>query len=680
MPAPDAVTGSARPQVSRKCAACEEDEEELQRKETGTAEVGVSETPASVYQVLQSPGQPLDESTRAYFEPRFGHDFGAVRLHSDTAANQSAREMKAQAYTVGQKIVFGTGRLAPGTQTGRRLLAHELAHVVQQRSVPMIQRQPLPPDTGTSVGCQPWPDKPVMRGESGHKPAGRDITIEHGLAITPGHFCETPPKSVGLLQYRRKVWIRTVSGHEAILVIEADTSFFAPFDSKKSDSQQLRTPGYSSFRWHVDIKYSKANLKNQGIDIAEGLTDWHTPPRGNGRDIGHSQSISELAKLHDPMFDHFFLSPTQQQQALEDFVEQSAIAEIAGLRRLEDEIKKQEGKKARQNKDDEDPWYAGLLRALGTVAKGFATVLLLGTAIFLAAGVFMAGALTFTAALVIAGAILFIYGFVSALHDRAGQSAYKGRPGAGIFRSFLDTIGATGIEEAWTGEDAATGRKLTPGERVERGTVGGVAVLALLFGGRSALKKVFGRSVPEPPVTAPRASPTEPPRAAPPTPQVEPPKAAPSSPQVEPPVRGPERPYVNNNPKATGSEIETGRMLDSKAQAGILKGISRVEGEAESKIPGNRSGDYRFVKPDGTKISADLFEPRTRNTASIVSNIILKSSQAKVAVVRLGEGTSGQLSIEQANTIANDVLRTPDHNIGRVIVVKDGTIVVDSPP
>lgn len=74
----------------------------------------------------------LDDRTRAYFEPRFGVDLSAVRVHTDSAAQQSARDIHADAYTVGRDIVFGAGQYAPGTPTGRRLLAHELAHVVQQ--------------------------------------------------------------------------------------------------------------------------------------------------------------------------------------------------------------------------------------------------------------------------------------------------------------------------------------------------------------------------------------------------------------------------------------------------------------------------------------------------------------------------------------------------------------------
>ena len=65
-------------------------------------------------------------------EQRFGHDFSRVRVHSGAAAEQSARDVNANAYTVGHNIVFGAGRFAPGTHEGRRLIAHELTHVVQQ--------------------------------------------------------------------------------------------------------------------------------------------------------------------------------------------------------------------------------------------------------------------------------------------------------------------------------------------------------------------------------------------------------------------------------------------------------------------------------------------------------------------------------------------------------------------
>lgn len=88
--------------------------------------------PEGVGEVLRAgDGRPLDTRTRAYFEPRFGHDFGAVRVHSDSRADVSARSVNALAYTVGQEVVFRRGAFSPETKEGRRLLAHELAHVAQ---------------------------------------------------------------------------------------------------------------------------------------------------------------------------------------------------------------------------------------------------------------------------------------------------------------------------------------------------------------------------------------------------------------------------------------------------------------------------------------------------------------------------------------------------------------------
>ncbi len=99
--------------------------------------------PASVNEVLRSPGQPLDSATRAFMEPRFGSDFSQVRVHSDQHASQSASEIHARAYTVGQNIVFADNHFSPASAEGQRLLAHELTHVVQQNHrESAIQRDP----------------------------------------------------------------------------------------------------------------------------------------------------------------------------------------------------------------------------------------------------------------------------------------------------------------------------------------------------------------------------------------------------------------------------------------------------------------------------------------------------------------------------------------------------------
>lgn len=102
------------------------------------------EAPASVDQVLASPGQPLEPGLRQDMEQRFGYDFSRVRVHSNEVAAQAVREVGAIAYATGDNIVFGSGRCMPGTAEGKRLLAHELTHVVQQRgdTVERVQRAP----------------------------------------------------------------------------------------------------------------------------------------------------------------------------------------------------------------------------------------------------------------------------------------------------------------------------------------------------------------------------------------------------------------------------------------------------------------------------------------------------------------------------------------------------------
>lgn len=120
------------------CADSEEMCEECKQKQGGISMQRSAAGPAApaqatrlVHEVLRSSGWPLDHATRAFFEPRFGHDFSKVRVHTGTAAAQSAQSINAQAYTVGTDIVFGAGQYSPDSTTGRTLLAHELTHVLQ---------------------------------------------------------------------------------------------------------------------------------------------------------------------------------------------------------------------------------------------------------------------------------------------------------------------------------------------------------------------------------------------------------------------------------------------------------------------------------------------------------------------------------------------------------------------
>lgn len=96
----------------------------------------------------QGRGEPLAKSVREFFEPRFGRDFSSVRIHADETAAQSAKSVQASAYTVGRDITFAKGQYAPDSNVGRRLIAHELAHVVQQSEPGADVALMRSPDTG----------------------------------------------------------------------------------------------------------------------------------------------------------------------------------------------------------------------------------------------------------------------------------------------------------------------------------------------------------------------------------------------------------------------------------------------------------------------------------------------------------------------------------------------------
>ncbi len=123
--------------AGNECAECRQQRAGMiQRTAISPASVGA--VPLVVHEVLSSPGQPLDAGTKAFIEPRFGHDFSQVRVHTDAKSAESAKSVNALAYTVGRDVVFGMGQYEPGKSEGRRLLAHELTHVVQQDSLTTI--------------------------------------------------------------------------------------------------------------------------------------------------------------------------------------------------------------------------------------------------------------------------------------------------------------------------------------------------------------------------------------------------------------------------------------------------------------------------------------------------------------------------------------------------------------
>ncbi len=118
--------------IQRKCDHCEQ-EEDLQRKESSDEKSIPSEQTENYIGSLNGAGRSLTHNERSFFEPKFGYDFSNVRIHADSKANESAKSLHALAYTHGNNIIFGNEQYKPETTSGKKLLAHELTHVVQQQ-------------------------------------------------------------------------------------------------------------------------------------------------------------------------------------------------------------------------------------------------------------------------------------------------------------------------------------------------------------------------------------------------------------------------------------------------------------------------------------------------------------------------------------------------------------------
>lgn len=196
----------------------------LRRKPNG--DIPPIEAPSIVHEALHSPSQPLEAETRAFMEPRVGRDLSSVRIHTGPRAADSARAIDARAYTVGPDIVFASGAYEPRTHSGRRLIAHELSHTLQQttgnehadngsplgNSGGVVRRQPNPggqqgdpfqlpplqvPGTGITVIPGP-PDPTSLAGLRLPLPASLRITNALSVNSTPSFVADIAPRGLVL--------------------------------------------------------------------------------------------------------------------------------------------------------------------------------------------------------------------------------------------------------------------------------------------------------------------------------------------------------------------------------------------------------------------------------------------------------------------------------------------------
>ena len=262
----DSVMRMPETNVQRKCASCEE-EETLQRKETGSASGGMSAPPV-VGEVLSGAGRPLDSSVRAFMEPRFGHDFSNVRVHTDSRAAESAKSVNAQAYTVGSNVVFGAGSYRPASTEGKKLIAHELTHVMQQRktSGAALQRKVIVNASGADemVGLFN-----TMCPAGKFKKRGKKV-------IVPDAPCAAANKSCGCLcdvaqDKKRKYWINVFRAKNSpkTVTLHDKSRVRVPYPTQGPRTRVGMHP-------HIYMPSAKGAGINFGLFTAGGALNW--PP------------------------------------------------------------------------------------------------------------------------------------------------------------------------------------------------------------------------------------------------------------------------------------------------------------------------------------------------------------------------------------------------------------------
>jgi hypothetical protein len=325
-------TPARNPVLQRKCASCGKKTSEsgdcdeckkkketagvLQRRAVG--DLRPKAVPPVVHDTLRSSGQPLDARTRAFMEPRFGHDFSAVRVHHDAQAAASARAVDARAYTVGNDIVFDAGRYDSNSDSGRQLLAHELAHTIQQRGLQRSSTGVSLPSTtedqhleheadvlsskalsggGTKPGAAPTSHHPVLSRQAA-QPSGSSLkparipddadTLDHVVFEVKEPF--PLPQEKGPV---KPLWDKVAQGGGLRASLDVQGK---PKVDLKQDRPELRETWLAKVGWpnaEKDTRWSKlaaSVLKKQspkGKDVVEEF------PRVNGVAC-HMDHIVEL--------------------------------------------------------------------------------------------------------------------------------------------------------------------------------------------------------------------------------------------------------------------------------------------------------------------------------------------------------------------------------------------------
>lgn len=281
-PTCDGPTMDSSQRIQRKCDACKEEEnrdDRLARKPLCvSATVKSASVPPIVYRVLGQAGHPLDHTTRAFLEPRFGCDLTSIRVHTDSTAAESARAVHATAWTVGKDIAFASGQYVPGTSAGRLLLAHELTHSIQQGAAlpnEKVARGRSESGQQLMLRRQPAPDPRKLEVERVVEP--RRIKIGEWLSSVDEN---------GVPRLDEQYWVEFEVSEDGVM--EASVRTVLPGGKYRSatlrygeefrnaikhfEANKIRVTAYDADWSYMDADEISENLRAFKEGIAEGLT------------------------------------------------------------------------------------------------------------------------------------------------------------------------------------------------------------------------------------------------------------------------------------------------------------------------------------------------------------------------------------------------------------------------
>lgn len=304
----------------------------LQRKAGPSAKAGVA--PSIVHEALRSPGRPLASETLAFMESRLGHDFSQVRVHTDSVAASSARAVDALAYTVGRNVVFSEGRYEPGSGEGRRLLAHELTHVIQQGGEDRALSEPL--SVGDKAAAQESEAEAASRtGAPGHffEPRNRDgLTLrrqEDDINHTGSEHKQFPLASrSGALSYRGSTNLMDcirIMGPESEdycreTVLGERAPVIAGLRDPLADMSTFQSPGASGW-WGAKFGCYRTNCtkRHQGWDLHASVgTEIFAATTGS---VTHHQDLNgygdyiRLKSKEDPQRQYWYAHLSERKAA-----------------------------------------------------------------------------------------------------------------------------------------------------------------------------------------------------------------------------------------------------------------------------------------------------------------------------------------------------------------------------